>query len=170
MIRPAFALSVFALAAVVAAPACGPSVDLSKAVEIQVVQSGFFDAGIVNAQIRMLPDVKFTLKNSGTAPLSNVQLFVTFTKEGADGEIDSMMAPGIGTQPLAPGESTAPIAIRCPHGYALDGARADMFTNSQYSDVIVKVFGKQRASFQPIGQFKIDRRIIEATSKTPGRP
>jgi hypothetical protein len=32
----------------------------------------------------------------------------------------------------------------------------------------VKVFAKKRAGYMPLGEFKIDRRILEPSGKTPG--
>ena len=56
------------------APACGPTVDLTKGLEVEIVTSGWFDVGIVNGQNKLVPSVTFTLKNLSTvrqSPLRN---------------------------------------------------------------------------------------------------
>ena len=43
--------------------ACGPEVDVAKALELNVVNSGWFDAGIINGQNKLVPAVTITIKN-----------------------------------------------------------------------------------------------------------
>ena len=36
---------------------CGPDVDLTKALQVEVVSTGWFDAGIVNGQNKLVPSI-----------------------------------------------------------------------------------------------------------------
>jgi len=148
--------------------ACGPDIDLTKALDFKVTESGYFDDGIHDGKTRLLPTITFQITNKSDASISSVVLLVTYHQDGADGELDSVQAEGIGSAGLAPGASTAAAEVRCPHGYTLEGARADFFTNSLYRDVVAKVFARKRAGYMPLGAFKIDRRILEPTARTPG--
>jgi hypothetical protein len=38
---------------------CGPKVDLAKGLEVVVVSSGWFDAGMVSGQNKIVPSVTF---------------------------------------------------------------------------------------------------------------
>jgi len=42
----------------------GPAVDLTKALQIDVVDTGWFDAGIVNGQNKLVPAARITVKNN----------------------------------------------------------------------------------------------------------
>ena len=157
-----------AVAFATCAAACGPDINLTKALELTVTESGYFDAGIVDGKTHLLPSLTFALHNTTDASISSVQLLFSYYQDGADGEFDSTQATGVGPEGVAAGQSTAPVVVRSPHGYTLEGARADFFTNSLYKDVIVKIFAKKRAGYMPLGEFKIGRRILEPVGRTPG--
>jgi hypothetical protein len=162
--RPLLLASALALGA----SACGPDVNLTKTLEVKVTESGYFDAGLMDGKTHLLPSLTFELRNSGDTPIASVVLLVSFYQQGADGEFDSIQATGIGSAGVVPGNSSLPILARAPHGYTLEGARADFFTNPVYKDMFVKVFAKKRANYMPLGEFKIDRRVLEPSGKTPG--
>jgi len=157
-----------ASALAIGAAGCGPDLDLSKALELKVVESGYFDAGLVDGKTHLLPSLAFELHNNSDASLASVQLLLSFYHVGDDGEFDSVQATGIGPTAVAAGQSTSKIVSRATVGFTLEGARADFFTNSLYRDTTVKVFAKKRANYMPLGEFKIDRRILEPSGKTPG--
>jgi hypothetical protein len=69
---------------------------------------------------------------------------------------------------VAPGASSDPILVRSTVGYTTAGARAEIFENEKYKDFIVKIFAKRAGKTVPIGQSKVDRRIIPQSSS--GRP
>src|SRR6185369_15092112 len=52
-----------ALLLAVMATACGPTVDLTKGLEIEVNDTGWFDAGIVQGQNKLVPAARVTIKN-----------------------------------------------------------------------------------------------------------
>src|SRR5439155_22608311 len=122
----------FVLVLAASAAACGPDVDLTKALEFRVLESGYFDDGIHDGKTRFLPTLKFELHNNGDVALSSVQLLLSYYQQGADGEYDSMQATGVGPEGVAPGKSTTPVMLRAQHGYTFPGARADFFTASSF--------------------------------------
>jgi hypothetical protein len=158
----------FASALAVGAAACGPDLNLSKALELKVVESGYFDAGLVDGKTHLLPSLTFVLHNTTSDSIASVQLLLSYIPEGSDGELDSVQVTGIGPKALAAGASTEPIVARATVGFSLEGARADFFTHRLFRDFTVKVFAKKRAGYMPLGEFKIDRRILEPSGKTPG--
>ena len=52
------------LLAIVSSAACGPTVDLTKGLHVSIVNSGWYDLGIVNGQNKLVPTVIFTLQNT----------------------------------------------------------------------------------------------------------
>ena len=125
--RLGLALTVLAIAA------CGPAIDLSKALEVTDVLSGYYDDGVhqrdlqdgggVRAANVLKPSVTFKLKNVSAQPLTSVQLMGSFWQAGADGEWDSVNVTAISTTALNPGESTAPITLRSNTAFNLECPR-----------------------------------------------
>lgn len=151
------------------ATSCGSGLDLAKALVVTDVFTGYHDAGVVNGLNKLVPSITFKLRNAAADPVESVQLTVAFWEEGADGETESLLVRGIGEAGLEPGASTDPINVRGTFGYTYEGARAEMFTNSRYRGFIAKLFAKQGGRIVPIGQLKIDPRIIPAAPHEAGR-
>jgi hypothetical protein len=151
------------------ASSCGPRVDLAKALVVSDLLSGYHDVGVVDGLNKLVPSITFRLRNEAADPLSGVQLTVAFWEVGADGENESLLVRGIGDTGLEAGASTDPITVRATKGYTTEGARADIFTHSLYRGFIAKVFAKQGGRIVPLGEFKIDPRLIPAAPREAGR-
>ncbi len=147
------------------------SVDLSKSLSVTPVLSGYYDDGLLDGWSHLVPNLTFKLKNTGSVPISaGIRVTVSFWFAGdADGENDSIVLPGL-EHALAPGEETIAITARAPHGFRLEGARADFFQHSMFKDMTAKVFVQRRGTIYPLGEFPIDRQIIPHASATPGHP
>jgi hypothetical protein len=157
-------LSVVAALAALASARCA-TVDLSKALEITAVLSGYYDDGVVQegqyaGQNRLLPSVTLKVRNISTDPVAGVWLTVSFWRDGDDGERDSREVRGISTDALAPGASTDEIVVRSTVGYTSEAARADFFALSAFSDWTAKVFAKRGGRIFPLGEFRIERRLL----------
>src|SRR6476620_5823719 len=111
-----------ALALAMGAAACGPGLDLTKALEVKVIESGYFDAGLRDGKTRLLPTLTFTLHNTTAEPIASVQLLVSFIPDGSDGELDSISLTGIGPNALAANATGEPIMARATVGFGLEGA------------------------------------------------
>jgi hypothetical protein len=157
---PSRPLRLAAILSFAAAPACGPDVDLAKSIAVTDVFSGYYDNGVKDGKNHLLPSITFRLQNVGAESLANVQLMVSFWQEGADGELDSLQVPGIGSRQVSAGAATEPIQVRSTVGYTLEGARADFFMHSLFRDMTAKIFAKRSGKIVPVGEVKIDRRIL----------
>jgi len=161
---PAFALVL--CAALAGAPAaCGSAPDLSTALKVTDMISGYYDDGVVREGVwagynHLVPSVTFRLRNEGTVPVNSVQLLVSFWADGKDGESDSKDVLGIGSEALAPGASTGPISVRSSVGFNLQAPRAELFVQRDYKDFVAKIFGKRGGRIYRLGEFKLDRQII----------
>jgi hypothetical protein len=166
------ALVVLAAALSVSLPACD-SVDLGTITVVDVI-SGYHDDGVIKegqhaGWSHILPSITFKLKNDSLEGVSNVRLMVSFWAEGKDGEADSRELPGIGNDTLAPGASTEPITVRSTVGFNLEAARTELFNQSLFVDWKARLFAKRGGRIVPIGEFKIDRRLLprERVSNRP---
>jgi hypothetical protein len=163
----AFALATSLIAAAVLSVACHQA-DLSKELTVTPVLSGYYDAGLLDGWNHLTPDLTFKVKNTGTQSVpAGVQVTVSFWFVNDDGENDSVT--DVLQKTLTPGEETEIKTARAPHGFRLEGARADLFTHSSFKDMVAKVFVQQHGSIFRLGEFPIERQIIPHAT-TAGRP
>lgn len=162
--------AVAVLVASLAATACDGTPDLSKALSVTDVLSGWYDNGVKGGQNYLLPSITFRLKNQSDQSIYGVQLTVAFWREGEDGEWDSRQVSGIGGTALPSGQSTEPMTVRASVGHTTELPRAEIFTSSYYKDVVVKMFAKRGGRVFSLGEFKVEHRIIPQSVKDAGRP
>jgi len=140
--------------------ACTPNVDLTKALTLTDVFSGYYDEGVKDGKPRLPPSITFRLHNVSDKAIGPVLVTVAFWQDGADGEWNSVVVQGITSAGLKPGASTEPLVARNPNAYTPEGGRQDLFTNSSYKDVTAKVFASQAGNIMKLGEYKIDRMIL----------
>ena len=150
------------LFAIASSAACGPTVDLTKALEVKVVNSGWYDLGIVNGQNKLVPTVTFTLHNTSDQKLVTLQINALFRRVGEDTEWGSGFLTVAGSQGLAPGATSDPITIKSQLGYTgSDQSRQEMLQNTQFVDAKVELFAKYGSTqWVRVGAFPITRQLL----------
>jgi hypothetical protein len=177
---PLRALTRLGLALVVlATAACGPPIDLTKALEVTDVLTGFYDDGVHTKSLGdgapprpanvLRPSITFKLKNISAQPLTSVQLMASYWQAGGDGEWDSIMATGISTHALPSGESTPAITLRSNTAFNVEGARASLFGDHRYKDIVIKLFGKRGGQLYRLGEYNVDRVILPHAGREASR-
>jgi hypothetical protein len=160
----------FALAALLGAAACGPTVDLSKGLQITIVSSGWYDAGIVNGQNKLVPSVTFKVRNVSHQTLASLQVNALFRRVTEKDEWGSGFITAAGSSGLTPNAETQPLTIRSPLGYTgSDQSRQEMLAHSQFVDAKVELFAKYGSTqWTRVGEYPITRQLIEkAPTKAP---
>ena len=148
-------------AAVVSAPACGPGADVSTAIQVLEVSSGWYDAGIVNGQNKLVPSVTFKLKNISDKPVTTLQANVLFHRVNSPEEWGSGFLRVAGSQGLQAGATSEPLTVKSDLGYTGTETRADMLKNSQFVDAKVRILAKAGSNYwHPLGEYPIERRLI----------
>jgi hypothetical protein len=142
--------------------ACGPEVDVAKALELNVVNSGWFDAGIVNGQNKLVPAVTITIKNNSDQTLGLLQLNSLFRQANAAEEWGSAFLTAAGSEGLGPGASKT-LTLRSNNGYTGSGeTRQEMLANSHFVDAKVEVFAKYGSTqWKKLGVYPVTRQLIE---------
>ena len=146
----------------VALAGCGPTVPVGQAITITAVETGWFDAGIVNGQNKLVPTVRVLVKNVSEQKLVQLQVNSLFRQNNATEEWGSAFVTAAASEGLAPGESKT-VLLKSNNGYTGSGeTRAEMLQNSQFVDAKVEVFAKY-ASLQwtKMGEFPITRQLLE---------
>lgn len=150
------------LLAVVSSVACGPTVDLTKGLQVDIINSGWYDLGIVNGQNKLVPSVTFTLHNVSDQKLVTLQINALFRRVSENSEWGSGFLTVSGSQGLAPGATTDPITIKSQLGYTgSDQSRQEMLQNAQFVDAKVELFGKYGSiQWVRLGSYPITRQLL----------
>jgi hypothetical protein len=139
----------------------GPDVDLARALEVQDVQSGWFDAGISGGQNKLVPSLSFKLRNVSDRPLVTLQVNAVFRRVNETDELGSRFQSVTRSDALGPGETTDVVTLLSPFGYTGTEPRADMLKNSRFVDAKVELAAKYGATqWTRIGDFPVERRLI----------
>jgi hypothetical protein len=142
--------------------ACGPTVDLTKGLQVAVLNSGWFDLGIVNGQNKLVPTVVFTLHNVSDQTLGTLQVQALFRRVGEDTEWGNGFLTVVGSKGLAPGATTDPITVKSQLGYTgSDQSRQEMLQNTHFVDAKVELFAKYASTqWVRVGVFPITRQLL----------
>jgi hypothetical protein len=140
---------------------CARPVDLTKGVQVLDVTTGWYDAGIVNGQNKLVPSVSFTLKNVSDQTLSSLQVNALFRRVGDPAEWGSGWLTAAGSRGLAPGASTPPLTTRSQLGYTSSDPRQNMLHNKEFVDAKVELSVKYGSGqWTRIGDYPITRQLI----------
>lgn len=152
------------LLTVAAAAGCAKPIDLTKGLLVENVVTGWYDAGIVDGQNKIVPSIAFTLKNVSDQTLRTLQVNALFHRvnEPKD-EWGSNFLVAAGSAGLAPGAMTTPtLTLKSPLGYKGTDPRETLLHNSQFVDATVDLFAKYGSvQWTRVGQFPITRRLIQ---------
>lgn len=143
--------------------ACGgPTVDVSKGLQIQDVSTGWFDEGIVNGQSKLVPSISFKLKNVSDQTLPVLQVNALFRRVSEADEWGSAFITAARSEGLAPGATTRKLTMTSYLGYTgREQTRQEMLQNSQFVDAKVELSAKYGSvQWVRIGDFAITRQLI----------
>jgi len=148
--------------AIVSSAACGPTVDLTKGLHVSIVNSGWYDLGIVNGQNKLVPTVIFTLQNTSDQKLVTLQINALFRRVSEETEWGSGFLTVAGSQGLAPGATSDPITIKSQLGYTgSEQSRMEMLQNTHFVDAKVELFGKYASTqWVRLGSYPITRQLL----------
>ena len=142
--------------------ACGPTVDLTKGLQVTITNSGWYDLGIVNGQNKLVPTVTFTLRNTSDQKLVTLQINALFRRVTENTEWGSGFVTVVGSQGLAPGATTDPVTIKSQLGYTgSEQSRQEMLQNTHFVDAKVELFGKYGSTqWVLLGTYPITRQLL----------
>ena len=141
---------------------CGPTIDLTKGLKVTVVSSGWYDAGIVNGQNKLVPSITLTLTNVSDRRLNVLQINALFRRVTEQDEWGSRFLPVAGSEGLAPGATTKTLILTSNHGYTGTEPRLDILKNSHFVDAKVEVFAKYGSTqWKRLGEFQIARQLVD---------
>jgi len=166
MLRNVWAILVACLVTIISgagAAACSSRAaqDITKVLVVSDVKTGWYDAGIENGMNKLVPTVILTLKNTGTEPITNVQVNAVIRRKGETEEWGGAYVKVVGATGLAPAASTKPIALRSNLGYTSVEPRAQMLKHTQFVDAQVQVFVKHGGEqYVKLGEWPVARELL----------
>jgi hypothetical protein len=143
--------------------ACAPDVDLTKGLQILDVATGWWDAGIVNGQNKLVPAISFRLKNVSDQTLSVIQVNVLFKRINDPAEWGSGFLAVVGSKGLQPGETTDKVLVKSNLGYTgSDQTRQEMLKNSHFVDAKAEFSAKYGSTqWKRLAEFPVTRELME---------
>ena len=162
MRAPARGLVPLLASALLALGCGGPPIDLKSGLQIDVVDTGWFDAGVVDGKNKLVPTVSFTVKNVSEQTLVTLQMMSSFFRvNDTNSEWGNGLLVVAGSAGLAPGATTPVLTMKSPLGYTGTEPRADMLKNSHFIDAMVKLVAKYAATqWTHVSEVPIERKLI----------
>jgi hypothetical protein len=154
---------ILVLALALAGSGCGgPTVDLKQGLQIDIVDTGWFDAGVVDGKNKLVPTVSFTVKNVSDQQLVSLQMMASFFRvSDTASEWGNGLLNVTGSEGLAPGATSPVLTMKSPLGYTGTDPRADMLKNAQFIDALVKFVAKYAAiQWTHVREVPIERKLI----------
>ena len=138
---------------------CGPDVDLTKGLQVEIVSTGWFDVGVVNGQNKLVPSVSFRLKNVSDQKLSALQVTARFSRVS---ESDEWGNGFVMAEDLRPGATSATLTLKSLVGYTGSGeSRAEMLQNARFVDAKVLLSAKYSSTnYKHVGEYPIVRQLV----------
>jgi hypothetical protein len=152
----------FVVLALMAAPACTPSIDPIAVLEPVDVVTGWYDEGIVEGKNKLVPSVSLKFRNKSSAPVASIQVNAIFRRVGEQemwGEHFGWAVPR--TTPLAAGAETGVLVMRSALGYTGEQPRMQMLQNREFVDAKVDIFLKTGSQvWSKLGEYPIQRQLL----------
>ena len=138
------------------------SLEVEKAVTIADVQTGWYDAGLVEGQKnKLVPSISLRLQNITEDEIDSVQLNAIFRRAGEQEAWGEHYVMAITRDGLGPKAKTNPIVLRSNLGYTGTQSRMQMLQNREFVDARVEIYGKQGSrTWVKLAEHQISRNLL----------
>jgi hypothetical protein len=138
------------------------SIEVEKAVQVTDVQTGWYDAGLVEGQKnKLVPSISLRLENIAQDEVESVQINAIFRRVGEQEAWGEHYVIAIPREGLAPGAKTNPIVLRSNLGYTGTQSRLQMLQNREFVDAKVEIYGKHGSrSWVKLAEHQIGRELL----------
>jgi len=148
-----------------AAAGCSPPVDITRAVRLEGISTGWYEASGDAGQIKLVPAISFKLRNVSNDTLRTLQVNAIFKRVTEDTEWGSDFRTVVGSTGLYPADTTGRVFVKSGLGYVGSESKFDMLKNSQFVDAHVEIYAKSMAgAWTTVGRYPIVRQFIEPSS------
>lgn len=135
--------------------------EVEKDLRITDVSTGWFDAGIVNGENKIVPGVSFHIQNVSRESIEGVQINAIFRAVNDDRSWGDRLIRGVGSNGLAAGATGGTLVVRSPRGYTGFLSRADLLRHKDFVDVKVDLFARHGSrTWVKLSEHQIDRKLL----------
>jgi hypothetical protein len=125
------------------------------------VKTGWYDAGIVGGQNKIVPSITLKLQNVSEESINRVQVWAVFRRADEDKTWGEHFVRAIGPEGLDAGKVGSALVLRSTLGYTSAQSRAQMLQNREFIDAKVNVFGKHGSrTWIKMGEYTVDRNLL----------
>lgn len=143
------------------AAGCTRNRQVEKDLKLVDVKTGWFDAGIVNGQNKLVPSVTLKLQNVSSESIDRVQVNAVFRRVDEQKAWGEHFVRAIGAEGLDSGKIGGTLVLRSALGYTGTQSRAQMLQNKEFVDAKVEVYGKHGSrTWVKMGEFPVERRLL----------
>jgi len=129
------------------------------------VKTGWYDAGIVGGQNKIVPSITLKLQNVSGESISRVQVWAVFRRANEDKTWGEHFVRAIGPDGLDSGKTGGALVLRSTLGYTGSQSRSQLLQNREFVDAKVNVFGKHGSrTWVKMGEYTVERHLL-----TPGK-
>jgi hypothetical protein len=138
------------------------SIEVENAVQVTDVQTGWYDAGLVEGQKnKLVPSISLRLENIAGEEVDSVQINAIFRRVGEQEAWGEHFVIAIPREGLAPGAKTNPIVLRSNLGYTGTQSRLQMLQNREFVDAKVEIYGKHGSrTWVKLAEHQIGRELL----------
>jgi len=149
------------LALVLLVPGCRRTRYVENDLKLVDVKTGWYDAGIVGGQNKIVPSITLKLQNVSDESISRVQVWAVFRRANEDKTWGEHFVRAIGAEGLDPGKTGGALVLRSTLGYTGAQPRAQMLQNREFVDAKVNVFGKHGSrTWIKMGEYTVERHLL----------
>lgn len=160
MRTPTRFISLAAVAVMLVASGCRAR-EVEKDLKLTDVDTGWYDAGIVDGQNKIVPTVSFRIQNVSQEAIEDVQINAIFRRTNEAEAWGDRLVRGVGDEGLEPGATGKALVVRSERGYTGIESRLQMLRNKEFIDAKVELFGKHGSrTWVKMGEYPIDRELI----------
>ena len=139
------------------------SVAVEDAVAVTDVQTGWYDAGLVEGgtKNKLVPSISLRLQNTTAEQVASIQLNAIFRRVGEQEAWGEHFVMAINREGLGPNAKTAPIVLRSNLGYTGTQSRLQMLQNREFVDAKVEIYGKSGSrTWVKLAEHQIARNLL----------
>jgi hypothetical protein len=154
------AIAAFILVSLVTA-GCARTRYVENDLKLVDVKTGWYDAGIVGGQNKIVPSISLKLQNISDESISRVQVWAVFRRADEDKTWGEHFVRAIGPEGLDAGKVGTQLVMRSTLGYTGPQSRAQMLQNREFVDAKVNVFGKHGSrTWIKMGEYTVERNLL----------
>ena len=155
------AAAVLSLVSLLVTAGCSRTRMVEDDLKLVDVKTGWYDAGIVGGQNKIVPSITLKLQNISGDPISRVQVWAVFRRADEDKTWGEHFVRAIGPEGLDSGKVGNSLVLRSTLGYTSSQSRAQMLQNREFVDAKVNVFGKHGSrTWIKMGEYTVERALI----------